>query len=83
MSKGVLFHHDNAPSHTSSVAMATIHDCGFQLLQNSPYSSDLAPSDYYQFPELKRKLSGVHFETDDDVIGAVEDIFEPWIKPFI
>jgi [histone H3]-lysine36 N-dimethyltransferase SETMAR len=82
LSRGVLFHQDNAPSHTSSVAMATIHDCGFQLLQHPPYSPDLAPSDYHLFPELKRKLSGVHFGTDDDVIGAVEDVFGAMDKTF-
>ena len=82
LSKGVLFHQDNAPSHTSSVTMATIHKCGFELLPHPPYSPDLAPSDYHLFPQLKRQLSGVHFETDDDVIGAVEDYFGVMEKTF-
>jgi len=29
---GVLLHHDNAPAHTSAVAVAAIRECGFQLL---------------------------------------------------
>ena len=29
LTKGVLFHQDNAPAHTSVVAMAALRDCGF------------------------------------------------------
>ena len=49
LSHGVLLHHDNAPAHTSAVAMATIRECGFELLSQPPYSPDLAPSDYHVF----------------------------------
>ena len=31
LTQGVLLHHDNTPAHTSHVATATIHDCGFEL----------------------------------------------------
>ena len=43
VSKGVLFHQDNAPAHKSTVAMAAIHECGFELVDHPPYSPDLAP----------------------------------------
>jgi len=36
------------------------------------YSSDLAPSDYYLFPGLKKQLKGHHFLSDVEVIAAVE-----------
>ena len=65
---GVLFHHDNTPAHKLAVALAAIHDCGFQLVEHPAYSPDLYPSDYYFFPKLKSYLSGNHFPTDDDVI---------------
>ena len=48
--KEVLFHQDNAPPHTSLVAMARIHDCGFELVPHPPHSPDLAPSDFHLFP---------------------------------
>jgi len=35
--QGVLLHHDNAPAHTSAVAMAAIRECGFELLNHPPY----------------------------------------------
>ena len=56
LSRGVIFHHDNAPVHKSAVAMSAIHHCGFQLMEHPPYSPDLAPSDFHLFPQLKRHL---------------------------
>src|ERR1700743_1771577 len=51
--QGVLLHHDNAPAHPSHVAMAAIHECGFELLCHPPYFPDLAPSDFHLFRLLK------------------------------
>ena len=73
LSKGVLFHQNNAPAHISVIAMAAISDCGFELIQHPPYSHDLAPSDFHLFPNWKRPFL-VHFQSDDDVIHAVEDL---------
>lgn len=70
---GILLHQDNAPSHTSAVAMAAIHACGFQLLPHPPYSPDLAPSDYYLFPKLKDALRGNRYSSESEVIDAVND----------
>ena len=47
LTKGVLFHQDNAPAHKSVVA---VRDSGFKLVVHPPYSPDLAPSDYFLFP---------------------------------
>ncbi len=45
-----------------------IQECGFELVQHSPCSPDLALLDYL-FPKMK--LSGHHFDGDDEVITAV------------
>ena len=58
LSHGVLLRQDNAPAHTSAVAMAAIRECGFELLSQPPYSPDLAPSDYHVFRSLKDSLRG-------------------------
>ena len=76
LTKGVLFHQDNAPVHKSVVAMATLHDCGFELIQHPPYSPDLAPSDFHLFPNMKKDLAGKRYHSDDDVISAVTDFFD-------
>ena len=76
LSLGVLFHQDNAPAHKSTVAMAAIQECVSQLVEHPPYSPDLAPSDYYLLPKMKKELSGRHFRTDDDVKQANEAFLE-------
>ena len=76
LTKGVLLHQDNAPAHKSLVAMSAVHDCGFELIDHPPYSPDLAPSDFFLFANLKKHLAGKRYESDDDVISAVEDFFE-------
>ena len=77
LTKGVLFHQDNAPAHTSLVAMTTMHDCGFELVPHP-----LAPSDFHLFPQMKKALAGRHFASDDDVIDAVAEFLESQTKEF-
>lgn len=80
--QGVVFHQDNAPAHTSTVAMAAIRECGFELLQHPPYSPDLAPSDYHLFRNLKDSLRGQKFDSDESVIRAIDDWFDQLDKSF-
>ena len=55
LTKGVLFHQDNAPAPKSVVAMAAVRDCGSELVDRPPYSPDLGPTDYFLFPNMKEK----------------------------
>ena len=55
--------------------MATIHQCGFEIIPHPPYSPDLAPSDFHLFPNLKKHVGGKRYSTDDDVMRAVEGYF--------
>ena len=73
LAAGVLLLQDNALSHTSQVATVTARECGFEPLPHPPYSPDLAPSDYFLFPKLKSFLRGKVFETDNDVMCAVDE----------
>ena len=52
-SKGVLFLHDNAQVHRELATMKKLAYLGFQCLDHSPYSPDLAPKDSHLFPGLK------------------------------
>ena len=56
-------------------SMATIHQCGFEIVPHPPYSPDLAPSDYHLFPNLKKHIGGTRFADDDDVMRVVEGYF--------
>ena len=43
--RGVLLLQENAPAHTSPLAMAAATECSFKVLPHPQYSPDLAPSD--------------------------------------
>lgn len=62
--------------YTCAVAMAKIHEFGYELLPHPPYSPDLAPSDYFLFPNLKKWLGGKRFDSNDEVISQTRAYFE-------
>jgi histone-lysine N-methyltransferase SETMAR len=61
VTKGVLFLHDNAPTYRALATQKKLTFLGFQFLDHPPYSPDLAPSDYYLFPELKKTIESSPF----------------------
>ena len=73
--KKVLFHQENAPVHTSIIAMAKINELKFELLPHAHYSPDLALSNYFLFPNLKKWLGG-RFTNNEEVESAVNGYFE-------
>lgn len=80
--KKVLYHQDNAPAHKSAITMAKLNDLRYELLHQPPYSPDLAPSDYYLFPNLKRWLQGKRFTSNDEVIAETNAYFEGLDKEY-
>ena len=64
--------HDNAPAHRALASQKKLAYLVFQCLDHPPYSPDLAPSDYYLFPGLKKQFKGRHFSSDAEVIAAAE-----------
>ncbi|GFU03186.1 histone-lysine N-methyltransferase SETMAR [Trichonephila clavipes] len=73
--KKILFHQDNALSHTSAATMAKIHELRFELLDHPPYSPDLASSDFFLFPHLKIALGGQRFLSNEEAIPFVNNYF--------
>ena len=45
---------------------------------NSPkgFCSNLAPSDYFLFPNLEKDIRGRHFRSNEEVVAAVEE----WVR---
>lgn len=74
--KKIIFHQDNAPAHKSVLTMAKINELKYELLDHPPYSPDLAPSDFYLFPNLKKFLAGKRFTSNEDAITVVNHYFE-------
>ena len=73
LSKGVLLQHDNARVPTCKVAMDAVERNGYELIPHPAYSHDLAPSDFFLFPNLKNDIRGIHFRSDEEVVTAVEE----------
>ena len=74
LSKGVLLQQDNTRVHTCKVAMDAVERNGYELIPHPAYSPNLAPSDFFLFPNLKKDICGFHFWSDKEVVMAVEEL---------
>ena len=76
LSKGILLQQNNARVHTCKIAMHAVEWNGYELIPLPTYSADLAPSDYFLFPNLKKDICGRHFRSNEEVVAA----FEEWVR---
>ncbi|KAF2352756.1 Transposase type 1 [Trinorchestia longiramus] len=60
----ILFHHDNAPAHSARQTRAVLREFRWEIIRHPPYSPDLAPSDFFLFPNLKKSLKGKEWIRD-------------------
>ena len=65
--KAVVFHPDNARSHTSLITRQKLLQLEWDVLPHPTYSADLAPSDYYLFQSLQNFLNGRTFSSNQNV----------------
>ena len=68
--KGVLLQLDSARVHTCKVATDAVERNEYELI---PHSPDLAPSNFFLYPNLKKDICGLHLRSDEEVVTAVED----------
>ena len=80
--KKVLFHHDNAPAHSSAIATAKLVELRYELLPHPSYSPDLAPCDFFLFPNMKKWLDRKRFTSNEEVIDQTEAYFEEFDKSY-
>ena len=73
ISKGILLQQDNARVHNCRVSLEAVERNGYEIIPHPAYSPDLAPSDYFLFPNLKKDVRGRHFRSDEEVKAAVEE----------
>src|ERR1700729_2986950 len=73
---------DNALSHKAHLVQLTANDLNTEILLHPPYSPDLAPSDIFLFPILKKQLKGIHFDSDEEVILACDKWFSSQNRVF-
>ena len=58
-----VFHHDNAPSHSSLIVTEFLAKHETKFIAQPPYLPDLAPCDIFLFPKLKYPLRGTRHES--------------------
>ena len=73
LSKSVLLQQDNERVPSCKVSMDAVKRNGYELIPHPAYSPDLAPSDFFLFPNLKKDIRGLHFRSDKEVATAVEE----------
>ncbi len=77
----LYLHQDNAPAHNALMTQARLMETGIDLLPHPAYSPDMAPSDYFLFPRLKRELRGRCFPNLTAFKGEVSRILLDDIMP--
>jgi len=60
-------HHDNAPAHTAHSIQVFLTSHGIPVVQQPPYSPDMAPCDFWLFPQLKTVMKVKRFEDTDTI----------------
>jgi histone-lysine N-methyltransferase SETMAR len=78
--QGWRLHQDNARPHTSKITMKFLEAKGIETLFHAPYSPDLAPCDFWLFPQLKNSLAGQKFDNENEVRIAVQGVLSALTK---
>ena len=63
----------NRTARESTLAMDAVERSGYKLIPHPAYSPDLAPTNFFLFPNLKKDIRGLHFQSDEEVVTAVEE----------
>ena len=72
----VYFLHDNARPHVVRMSREKLEELGWEVLPHSPYSPDLAPSDYRLFRALKQNLRDKDFNDQAQLEPVVTRLFD-------
>ena len=62
-----FLHHNDTPSHAALVLREHFAKNSTHIVPQPSYSTDLAPCDFWLFPELKRRLQGHRFDTIEEI----------------
>ncbi len=76
LSHSVIFFHDNARPHSTTIMRLFLEDFKWDVFRHSPYSPDLVPSDYHLFLQLKVALGGLRFQSNAEVIAWGRKFFQ-------
>jgi histone-lysine N-methyltransferase SETMAR len=72
----LLVHTKNVRPHTAMLSTQYFNENRMKSAPHPPYSHDLAPSNFYLFGYVKRRLAGLSFQDADHLLVAVEGVLK-------
>ena len=75
MYEKVILQHDNARPHVAKPVKTYLEKLKWEVLPYPPYSTDIAPSDYYLFRSMAHGLADQQFRSYEDI----EKRLDSWI----
>jgi len=69
--RDIFLPYDKAPAYSTAKIRQFLTQKQVATLNQSPYSSDFCPPDYFLFPKVKMELKGARFD-------KIEEIRKPW-----
>ena len=75
-----LLHHDNAPAYDALGIREFLAKNNVVVLEQPPYSPDLALCDFFLFPKLKEVMKGTRFQDSEAIKTAVTIEFRAILK---
>jgi transposase len=70
----VILHLDNCSVYRSRMAENFMEQNGIESMLHPPYSPDLAPSNFFLFPLVKKRLDQFECDNRDDLLEAITEI---------
>ncbi|CAH1977563.1 unnamed protein product [Acanthoscelides obtectus] len=69
----IIFHQDNASSHTAQKTIQYLTEENVELLDHPPYSPDLSPNDFFTFPKIENRMRGQRFQSPQQAVDAFKN----------
>jgi len=66
--------HNNAPAHRSVLGNDFLTENNVTTMGHPPYSPELAPSDFYPFPQLKSAVKAWYCSDATDITNVTEEL---------
>ncbi len=82
LDEDVLLFHDSTRPHTAIIITQLLAKFSCTIFDQPRHSSDLAPSDFFLFPQLKKSLGGTAFLSHEEVKKAVNSFLQEQLTDF-
>ena len=78
--RSVIFHDDNAKPHRVWITNEFLLEYHVEQYQNAAYSPDLSSCDFFLFSKVKKQLSGIRFNDNNEMLTALEQAIDSLTK---